>query len=103
MHWVETIQLRVTEGNRTKLEQALDEIVARGTRNGEPVDIKFYRHAAVESDWLILLCWDSDKAARQGSEPERCLVHLLKAFALVSQSVWVEIERPAEAGQIIRK
>jgi hypothetical protein len=94
MKWVEIIKLRVAESNRDSLNQQLAEIIL-GVNLGEGLgEIKLYRHAVVDSDLSIHLYWESERPVQQGSAAGRWLMHMLKAFGLISHSVWVE-----EAGQ----
>ncbi|MCK9197306.1 MAG: hypothetical protein M0P16_10025 [Syntrophales bacterium] len=94
MKWIEIIKLRVAESNRDSLDQQLAEIILSVNLEQGLREIKLYRHAVVDSDLSIHLYWESERPAPQGSAAGLCLMHLLKAFGLISHSVWVE-----EAGQ----
>jgi len=99
MKWIEIIKLRVAESNRDSLDQELAEIISGVKLEQGLGEIKLYRHTVVVSDLSIHLYWESERPAPQGSAAGLCLMHILKAFGLISHSVWVEeaAHRHAEA------
>jgi len=102
MKWIEIIKLRVAESNRESLDQELAEIISGVNLEQGLGEIKLYRHVVVDSDLSIHLYWESERPAPQGSAAGLCLMHLLKAFGLISHSVWFEEtgHRNAEAAVI---
>lgn len=90
MKWVETIQLRVGENNRESLERQLVGLLLGIDRGGALENIKLYRHAVMKNDLIVHFYWRSETAEPRGSAVGLCLIHALKAYGLISHSVWVE-------------
>ncbi len=88
MIWLEIIKLRCA-GKGSAL---LDELLMSATQTGQSalVDMKTYRHAALDTDLSVHLCWKSDRAEQNGSILGIRLAHALKEFGLVDHSVWIE-------------
>jgi len=92
MKWMEIIKLRVADSNRDSLAQQLAEIIPGINLEQGLREIKLYRRAVVDSDVSIYLYWESKRPAPHGSAAGFCLMHMLKAFGLISHSVWIEKE-----------
>lgn len=90
MKWLEVIRLRIAENSPELVEQEIVKLITEVGYNGNMKDVKLYRHAVVDNDLNVNLHWESGSAEPQGSATGLCLVHVLKAYGLVSHSVWVE-------------
>ena len=91
MKWLETIELRSTEGNRKSLESQLLKLVNEVNRKTENHAIKVYNRSAIGTDFCIQLLHDSRKVVANGSQLGLHLVSELKAFGLINHSIWVEM------------
>lgn len=103
MKWIEVIKLRIAERNRVPLPRQLAEIISGVNPEGGLVEIKLYRHAMVDSDLSIHLYWESERPEPQGSAGGLFLMHMLKAFGLISHSVWIEERGPEKGPAILPK
>jgi hypothetical protein len=89
MRWLEVIKLR-TAGNG---EELLDELFRQIDKAGQdrgPVEIKTYRHAALETDLSLHLHWESRQPEQNGSILGLRLAQALTEFGLVDYSIWIE-------------
>jgi len=98
MKWIEIIKLRVAESSGDPFPRQLAEIISGIHRERGLVEIRLYRRTLLESDLSIHLYWDSEQPAPQGSAAGLFLMHMLKAFGLISHSVWLEEPGPGQAG-----
>jgi len=90
MKWMETIKLRVAENNQEPLIRQLAELLSGMKREDGLREIRLYHNVVVDSDLSIHLYWETARVERQGSAPGLCLMHVLKAYGLISHSVWIE-------------
>jgi len=88
MKWLEVIKLRSAGGSLGLLEELLLPI-SRSKQSGL-VEMKTFRHAALETDLSIHFHWDSEMPEPNGSALGLRLAQALKAFGLIDHSVWVE-------------
>jgi hypothetical protein len=88
MKWLEVIRLR-SAGKGSAL---LDELLMSMTQTGQSglVEIKTYRHAALNTDLSLHLYWKSDRPEQNGSALGLRLAQALKEFGLVDHSIWAE-------------
>jgi hypothetical protein len=71
-----------------KLLLSFDKFSQRGL-----VEIKIYRHAALETDLSVLLHWESERPEQNGSSLGLRLAQALKDFGLIDHSIWIEQEK----------
>jgi len=90
MKWVEIIKLRVAENTRESLLRRLTEHLADMNHAGGLTEIRLFHNAVVNSDLSIHLYWETAQIERQGSTPGLCLIHVFKAYGLISHSIWIE-------------
>ena len=57
------------------------------------VEVKTYRHAALETHLSVHLHWESERPEQNGSSLGLRLVQALKEFGLTDHSVWIEEEK----------
>jgi hypothetical protein len=88
MFWLEIIKLRLAWKGSAPLDELLDSISKVGQSG--LVDMKTYRHAALETDLSVHLHWDSEPPEPNGSALGLRLAQALKEFGLIDHSVWVE-------------
>ena len=88
MKWLEVIKLRSAGKGSGLLEELLLSI-NKFSQTG-PVEMKIYRHAALELDLSVHLHWESERPERNGSDPGLRLAQALKEFGLVDHSIWIE-------------
>jgi hypothetical protein len=91
MKWLEVIKLRSAGKGSGSLEEFLLSI-NKLSQSGL-VEMKTFRHAALETDWIVLLLWESEQPEQNGSSLGLRLAQALKEFGLVDYSIWVEEER----------
>jgi hypothetical protein len=87
MKWVEIIKLR-SAGNDPR---GLDDLLlpmSELTQSG--LEIRIYRHAALESDLSIHLYWDTEAPGRSGSGLGLQLAQALEEFGLVDHGIWIK-------------
>jgi hypothetical protein len=92
MRWLEVIKLRAA-GNG---EELLDELFRQMNNAGQDrglVEIKTYRHAALETDLSLHLHWESERPEQTGSILGLRLAQALKEFGLIDHSIWIEEEK----------
>ncbi|MEN6318220.1 MAG: hypothetical protein ABFD82_05645 [Syntrophaceae bacterium] len=87
---MEVIKIRIAEKNSDLVEHDIEKLIKEFGNSGSIKNISLYRNAVVNNDLRVQLHWESAKVKPQGSDTGLCLVHLLKAFGLISYSVWVE-------------
>lgn len=90
MKWIEIIKLQVADSDRESVKHELSKLISKIDHKGGLCDVKTYHNALVNSDFSITLYWKSGKVEQQGSATGLSLIHMLKAFGLISHSVWVE-------------
>jgi hypothetical protein len=88
MNWLEVIKLR----SAGKGSVPLDELVISMSKVAQSglVEMKTYRHAALETDFSLHLYWECERMEQNGSALGLRLAQALKEFGLVDHSVWVE-------------
>ena len=92
MRWLEVIKLRAAGNGEGLLDELFREMNNAGQDRGL-VEIKTYRHAALETDLSVHLHWESDRAEPNGSPLGLSLARALKEFGLVDHSVWIEEQK----------
>ena len=90
MKWLEVIKLRLAWGGESLLEELLRPKAEVGQRG--LVEMKTYRHAALETDFSLHLHWDSENPKQNGSTLGLRLAQALKEFGLIDHSIWIEDE-----------
>jgi hypothetical protein len=88
MKWLEVIKLRSAGGSLGLLEELLLPLSESNQRG--LVEMRTFRHAALETDVSVHLHWISEMPEPNGSALGFRLVQALKEFGLVDHSVWVE-------------
>jgi hypothetical protein len=91
MKWLEVIKLR-SAGKSPRLLEELLLSISKFSQSGL-VEIKTFRHAALESDLSLHLYWKSEGPERNGSSPGLRLAQAFKEFGLIDHSVWIEEEK----------
>ncbi len=90
MKWLEVIKLRSAESGEGLLEGLLRPMAEIGQSG--LVEMKTYRHAALETDLSVHLHWESERPEQNGSTLGLRLVQALKEFGLIDYSIWIEEE-----------
>lgn len=90
MKWLEVIKLRLAGGGESLLEELLRLIPEIGQSG--LVEMKTYRHAALETDFSLHLHWESKNPDQNGSTLGLRLAQALKEFGLIDHSIWIEEE-----------
>ena len=90
MKWLEVIKLRLAGGGESLLEELLRPMAEVGQSG--LVEIKTYRHAALETDLSLHLHWESENPEQNGSTLGLRLAQALKEFGLIDHSIWIEEE-----------
>ncbi len=93
MKRIEIINLRSAGTPRESIEQQIPRSVAEDDRSRTLASIHVYRHATLETDLSVHLLFESSKPQAQPSALGQHLASALKAFGLVSHSVWIEQDR----------
>jgi len=88
MRWLEVIKLRSAERGDGLL-QGLLRPMSKVSESGL-VEIKTYRHAALETDLSVHLHWDSEMADQSGSVLGLRLAQALRELGLTDHSIWIE-------------
>jgi hypothetical protein len=88
MKWLEVIKVRSAGGSSGLPEELLLSI--SGSNQSGLVEMKTYRHAALETDASVHLHWNSEMPEPNGSALGLRLAQALKEFGLIDHSVWVE-------------
>jgi len=88
MKWLEVLNLRSAGGSSGLLEELLLSI-SKSNQSGR-VELKTYRHAALENDLSVHIHWESERPEQNGSALGLRLAQALKEFGLIDHSVWVE-------------
>jgi hypothetical protein len=92
MKWIEIINLRSagipTESIKRKILRSTTEV----DQTENLVSVRVYRHATVDSDLSVHLLFESSRPEQRPSAPGQRLASALKAFGLVSYSLWIEEE-----------
>jgi hypothetical protein len=91
MKWLEVIKLR-SAGKSSRLLEELLLSINKFSQSGL-VEIKTYRHAALESDLSLHLHWESEQAEENGSALGIRLAQAFKEFGLIDHSVWIQSEK----------
>jgi hypothetical protein len=91
MKWLEVIKLRSAGKSYGLLEKFLLSM-AKVNQSGL-IEIKIYRHAALETDLSVLLHWESERPEQNGSSLGLHLAQALKDFGLIDHSIWIEQEK----------
>ena len=90
MKWLEVIKLRTLGNSEGILNEFLGEVA--GVGHGGLVEMKTYRHAALETDLSVHLHWESERPEQNGSTLGVRLAQALKEFGLIDHSIWIEGE-----------
>ena len=93
MKWIEIINLRSAGATRDSIEQKIPRSVAEVDQSKNLVSVQVYRHATVDTDLSVHLLFECVRPEVQPSALGQRLASALKAFGLVSHSLWVEEER----------
>ena len=88
MKWVEVIKLRSAGKGSGVLEEFLLPM-AKVSQSGL-VEMKTYRHAALETDLSVHLHWKSERPEQNGSALGLRLAQAFKEFGLTDHSIWIE-------------
>jgi len=91
MRWLEVIKLRSVGKDSEFLKELLLSI--DNSNQSGLVEMKTYRHPALETDLSVHLHWESDRPDQNGSLLGLHLVQALKEFGLIDHSVWIEEEK----------
>ncbi len=86
--WLEVIKLR-SAGNLEKLLEVL-RATARSAQSPGLIEMKTYRHTALETDLMVHLFWESDRPGQKGSPLGHQLSRVMREFGLIDHSLWIE-------------
>jgi len=92
MKWLEVIKLRAAGNSESLLEEFLAP-VAKIDQNRGFVEMKIYRHAALENDLSVHLHWNSEWPEQNGSILGLRLAQALKELGLIDYSIWIEEQK----------
>jgi hypothetical protein len=92
MKWLEVIKLRAAGNDYGLLEELFREMNKAGQKRGL-VEIKTYRHAALETDLSVHLHWKSERPEQNGSALGLRLAQAFKEFGLIDHSIWIEEQK----------
>ena len=92
MKWLEIINLR-SAGIVEDLLEEFSRSLAKSGRSKELVEIKTYRHAALENDVSVHLHWESERPEQGGSVLGLRLAQAFREFGLTDRSIWIEEEK----------
>ena len=92
MRWLEVIKLRVAGNGEGLLDELFRQMDKAGQDRGL-VEIKTYRHAALETDLSLHLRWESERPEQHGSILGLRLAQALKELGLIDYSIWIEEEK----------
>ncbi len=102
MRWLELIKLRGVGIGEGLLEDLFREMNDAGQNRGL-VEIKTYRHAALETDLSLHLHWESERPELNGSALGLRLAQALRDFGLIDHSIWVEGQEEIYPGASVKK
>ena len=91
MKWLEIIKVRSVRINSEELDEflrSMDKISQKRL-----IEIKIYRHAAIETDLSLHLLWIAKQPEKNGSALGLRLAQALKDFGLIDHSLWMEQEK----------
>jgi hypothetical protein len=92
MRWIEIITLRsIGDAERKMIAELLKQMRGAG-KQGQPREVRIYRHGSVETDLSIHIYWESESVALPCSTLGDLLVNATRDFGMVSHSVWIEKE-----------
>jgi len=91
MRWLEVIKLR-SAGKDSELLKELLLSIDNSSQSGL-VEIKTYRHAALETDLSVHLHWKSEQPEQNGSALGLRLAQAFKEFGLIDHSIWIEEQK----------
>ena len=90
VRWVEIIKVRtVGEPEFLLVTEVLRDFSAIHKGN-QPVEVKLYHHATVESDLCIHLYWESETTSPRKSPMGLRIVESIGALGVANHSVWIE-------------
>jgi len=89
MKWLEIINLR-SAGTEEGLLEEFYRSLAKLDQSKELVEIKTYRHAALENDVSVHLHWESERPEQDGSVLGLRLAQAFREFGLTDRSTWIE-------------
>ncbi len=92
MKWLEVIKLR-SAGRTGELPEEFWGPIAEADQYRGLVEMRSYRHAALDTDLSLHLHWESDRPEPSGSALGHQLEQALKEFGLTDHSVWIEEEK----------
>ena len=90
MKWLEIIELRSLERNRTLLASQLQKLIREVDKEADR-QIVVYGRVMIDTDFSIHVLHDSNKVASSGSSLGLRLADGLKEYGLVNHSVWLEL------------
>lgn len=101
VRWLEVIKLRVAGNGEGLLDELFQQMDKAGQDRGL-VEIKAYRHAALETDLSLHLHWESYRAEQNGSALGLRLAQTLKEFGLIDHSIWIEGQKGMYSGAAVK-
>lgn len=99
MKWVEVINMRAVNRDRSTLAPELRRLIADVKKQGQKPKIRGYYRSLIDSDFCIFLEHESGKIVGRGSPLGVRLASALKEFGLVKHTVWIEMSGNATDGQ----
>jgi len=92
MKWIEIINLRSAGIPTESIKPKIPRSVAEADQSKNLVSVQVYRHATLDTDLSVHLLFESLRPDIQPSALGQRLASALKAFGLVSHSLWIEEE-----------
>ena len=87
---LEMILVQAAENDRSRVAALMEELVLEMSRASHQVEVSVYRHAAVASDFCIMLKCRSGPHDGNATQVGLRLAASLKSIGLVDHTCWVE-------------
>lgn len=91
MRWLEVIELQSAGSNQELLESHLMALIDEVNKSTPKQAMRSYRHAVIDTDFVIQLCHDSLEAGHNASPLGIRLASALRDFGIVKHSMWFEL------------
>ena len=91
MRWLEVIELQSAGSDQEMLKSHLTALIDDVKKSTPKQAMRSYRHAVIDTDFVIQLCHDSLEAAHNASPLGLRLASALREFGMVKHSMWFEL------------
>lgn len=90
MNWIEIIEIRLSRGQREKKIQIMKNLIDEFKVEIGKESITIYNHISLDTDFIIQIKNNTNKATQNGSKLGIQLVSALREIGLVNHNVWIE-------------